>query len=102
MPKRTNAFQDLIALLEHQLAPAGARVFESEASTETLELGKCERSILLLRGWSASIPCALALKLLIMRGKLPRLGLSILHRSTRIFRSTNPLLSLGPASSAQR
>lgn len=30
MPKRTNAFQDLIALLESQLAPAEARIFESK------------------------------------------------------------------------
>lgn len=30
MPKRTNDFQDLIHLLEHQLAPAGARVRASQ------------------------------------------------------------------------
>lgn len=30
MPQRTNAFQDLIALLERQLAPSGSLVFESK------------------------------------------------------------------------
>jgi len=29
MPKRSNAFQELVALLERQLAPSGARVYES-------------------------------------------------------------------------
>ena len=35
MPKRSNAFQELVALLERQLAPSGAIVYESKMLKDT-------------------------------------------------------------------
>jgi len=35
MPKRSNAFQELVALLERQLAPSGATVYESKMLKDT-------------------------------------------------------------------